>query len=150
MSDLGIPPTGTAIADDFVPLDDTLTTICVFGTYMDAKGDGPTGPEHYEQFECVFKRNDTGKSAELVKHDGEMVSGITHFVQEFGYPFSLRDKEGCGDEVLPPFVGTQTDQLSRVQHADQLVGFAVDDREAAVDRFGDECSHAFVGPRQIN
>ncbi len=55
MSDLGIPPTGTAIADDFVPMDDTLTTICVFGTYMDAKGDGPTGPEHYEQFECVWK-----------------------------------------------------------------------------------------------
>jgi hypothetical protein len=55
MSDLGIPPNGTAIGDDFVPVSDMLTGVTVLGTYMDAVGDGPSGPHGYEQFECVWK-----------------------------------------------------------------------------------------------
>ncbi len=61
-SDLGIPPTGTAIADDFIPSGDSLKTICVWGTYMDDLGDGPTGSEGYEQFECVWKVPDGDES----------------------------------------------------------------------------------------
>ncbi len=53
MSDLTAPGSAVVAADDFVPNGDTLTQLCVWGTYMDASAPGQPGDQGYEQFSCV-------------------------------------------------------------------------------------------------
>ncbi|UCC28962.1 MAG: hypothetical protein JSU86_12250 [Phycisphaerales bacterium] len=52
MSDLTVPPFGVVTADDFVPVSTEISSVCVWGNYMDDSAPSPTGPQGYEQFNC--------------------------------------------------------------------------------------------------
>ncbi|UCC30486.1 MAG: hypothetical protein JSU86_20095 [Phycisphaerales bacterium] len=52
-SDLTVPPSGVTHADDFVPVADTITQICVWGAYVDPSAPSASGPVGWEEYDCT-------------------------------------------------------------------------------------------------
>ncbi len=76
MSDLTAPGNAVVSADDFVPNGDTLTRLCVWGTYIDPSAPGVPGDQGYEQFSCVGMTSDHFRVRVFKSDDSTWTSGL--------------------------------------------------------------------------
>ena len=70
MSDLSASPNGVVHADDFIPEDDTIEQICVWGTYLDASAPSMPTFTGAEQYDCTGMVEDSFRVRVYEDYDG--------------------------------------------------------------------------------
>ena len=75
----------------------------------------------HHQFEEVFERHQTGKTAELVEHQGDVLSRMAKILHEVGQGAALGNEEGRHHELRPRVVGQQAQEMFGVKDADDVV-----------------------------